>query len=207
MIICVGGQKGGSGKSCISQNLSIGLAKKNKDILLIDADPQRTSADWAEERDDVDHIKFQATSGDITDITLALADKFDHIIIDCGGRDTKELRSAMIVADIILVPLRPKRRDLKTLDYISDLIEKSQITNKDLIARSVITQAPTLPSQYQRIFDAKQVSNDFGLKPLQSVVFQRNVFDDAEEEGLSVFEASDEKAQNEILNILEELNL
>lgn len=176
--------------------------------MLIDADPQRTSADWAEERalqKKVTPIKFQAMSGDISDTARALSHSYDHIVIDCGGRDTKELRSAMIIADIFLVPLRPKRRDLKTLDYVSNLVDQSRIANRAMVALAVITQAPTLPSQLQRILDAKSVSASFGLSPLKSVIYTRNVYDDCEEAGLSVFEADDDKAKEEMAAVLTEM--
>jgi chromosome partitioning protein len=208
MILTVGGQKGGSGKSCMAQNLSVALAQNGQSVMLIDADPQRTSADWAEERalqKNATGLKFQAMSGDISDTTLALSKAYDHIVIDCGGRDTKELRSAMIIADVFLVPLRPKRRDLKTLDYVSNLVDQSRIANRSMTALAVVTQAPTLPNQAQRILDAKSVASSFGLPPLQSVIYTRNVYDDCEEAGLSVFEAEDEKAKEEVTAVLQEI--
>ena len=208
MILTVGGQKGGSGKSCLAQNLCVALAQGGQSVMLIDADPQRTSADWAEERalqKNVISLKFQAMSGDISDTALALSKAYDHIVIDCGGRDTKELRSAMIIANVFLVPLRPKRRDLKTLDYVSNLVDQSRIANRGMTALAVITQAPTLPSQAQRIWDAKSVASSFGLPALQSVIYTRNVYDDCEEAGLSVFEADDDKAKEEVSAVLKEI--
>ncbi|OTG87931.1 AAA family ATPase, partial [Acinetobacter sp. ANC 3832] len=50
MIILIGGEKGGSGKSCLAQNLAVYLQQKNHDILLLDADPQGTTTDWVKER-------------------------------------------------------------------------------------------------------------------------------------------------------------
>ncbi len=35
MIILLGGEKGGSGKSCIAQNLAVYLKTKGKDVLLL----------------------------------------------------------------------------------------------------------------------------------------------------------------------------
>jgi chromosome partitioning protein len=200
MIITCGGQKGGSGKSCLAQNLAVALANAGKPVMLIDADPQKTSSDWADERAKTEavQIEHQAMSGDISKTVLTLAGTGRYLVIDCGGRDTKELRSAMIASDLLLVPVRPKRRDLKTLDYVSDLVEKSRIANPYLVARSVISQAPTLPSQVQRILDAKAVCESFDLPALPAVIFTRNVYDDAEEAGLSVFESDDEKARAEI---------
>ncbi len=52
MIILVGGEKGGSGKSCLAQNLAVYLQQQNRDILLLDADPQGTTTDWVKERDE-----------------------------------------------------------------------------------------------------------------------------------------------------------
>lgn len=207
MIITLGGQKGGSGKSCLAQNLSVAMAKAGYPILLIDADPQKTSSDWADERETTDapKIDYQAMSGDISKMALTLSDSGKVVIIDCGGRDTRELRSAMVVSDIIIVPTRPKRRDLKTLDYVADLVEKSRITNPELIARAVISQAPTLPSQIQRILDAKAVAEQFELPALDTIVYTRNVYDDAEESGLSVYEANDDKAKAEIDNVMREI--
>lgn len=201
MIIAVGGQKGGSGKSCLAQNLAVAMVRGGEQVMLIDADPQKTSADWAEQRRenaDVVGVDCQAMTGDISKAVLALAETGRTLIIDCGGRDSKELRSALVIADLALLPIRPKRRDLRTLDYVADLVEKSRLVNPDLVARVVISQAPTLPSQVQRILDSKAVAEQFGLPALEPVIFNRNAFDDAEEAGLSVFEASDEKAIAEI---------
>ena len=51
MIILIGGEKGGSGKSCLAQNIAVYLQNKDRDILLLDADPQGTTTDWVKERE------------------------------------------------------------------------------------------------------------------------------------------------------------
>ena len=57
MIILVGGEKGGAGKSCLAQNLAVYLQTKNRDVLLLDADPQGTTTDWIKERDENEDLK------------------------------------------------------------------------------------------------------------------------------------------------------
>ncbi|XEI33115.1 hypothetical protein NMD14_01070 [Aeromonas veronii] len=51
----------------------------------------------------------------------------------------------MAVATHALIPLRPKRRNLKTLPHMEDLINASKIVNPTLNAAVVLTQSPALP--------------------------------------------------------------
>ena len=164
MIILVGGEKGGSGKSCLAQNLAVYLQANNRDILLLDADPQGTTTDWIKERDENDEVKsipsVQA-AGNIRQILMDLSKRYQDIIIDAGGQDSEALRSAMTIATHMLLPFRPKRRDLKTLVHVEKLIRLAKAVNPDLYPRAVITQCPTLPSPAQRILDAKEACESF----------------------------------------------
>ena len=75
-----------------------------------------------------------------------------------------------------------------------------------MIVRTVISQAPTLPSQITRILDAKDACTSFGLKALNAIVYNRNVYDDADESGSSVIElGTDPKASDEIKQLATEL--
>jgi chromosome partitioning protein len=50
MIILVGGEKRGSGKSCLAQNLAVYFARNKKAIvLMVDCDPQKTTSDWIQQ--------------------------------------------------------------------------------------------------------------------------------------------------------------
>lgn len=210
MIILIGGEKGGSGKSCLAQNLAAFLKlKQGRDVLLLDADPQGTTTDWVQERTasgQAAEIPSVQASGNIRAILLDLAKRYEVIVIDAGGQDSEALRSAMTVATHILIPFRPKRRDLKTLEHAEELVRMAIAINPGLQVRAVITQCPTLPSQLQRINDAKNACRSYGIEPLQAVTYHRNVYDDTDEGGLSVLETDvDGKAQDEIIAIATEL--
>ena len=208
MIILVGGEKGGAGKSCLAQNLAVYLQEKNRDILLLDADPQGTTTDWIKERDeneDLKNIPSVQASGNIRQVLKDLSKRYEDIIIDAGGQDSEALRSAMTIATHMLLPFRPKRRDLKTLDHMEQVLKLARAVNPYFNARAIITQCPTLPSQVQRILDAKEACVSFGIKALDQITTNRNVYDDADENGLSVFEVtSDPKAKAEIEGIAQE---
>lgn len=210
MILLVGGEKGGSGKSCLAQNLAVYLAKyKELDILLLDADPQETTTDWVHQRNEnteLPKIHSVQASGNIRDTLKDLETRYDAVVVDAGGQDSEALRSAMTVATFMLIPFRPKRRDLKTLPHMEKLLKLAIAINPDLTARAVITQCHSLPSQAQRIVDAKEACRSFAIDPLESIIYTRNIYDDADEGGLSVLDTrNDEKAKAEIIAIAQEL--
>ena len=206
MILLVGGEKGGSGKSCLAQNMAVYLQHQKKDVLLLDADPQGTTTDWAKEREENEklaNLPCVQASGNIRQILKDLVNRYQVVVVDAGGQDSEALRSAMTVATHMLLPFRPKRRDLKTLLNVSQLVKLAKAVNPDMHVRAVITQCPTLPSQVQRILDVKDACQSFGIDPLQSITCNRNVYDDADENGSSVLEVeTDFKAKEEIESLV-----
>lgn len=210
MIVLVGGEKGGSGKSCLAQNIAVYLrTEKQKSVLMVDCDPQRTTSDWVQERNsnaDLPNINCVQLYGKIRNELVSLSTHYDYVIIDCGGQDNLALRSSMAVADHILIPLRPKRRDLKTVPHMEDILSTCKMVNPKMNAAFVITQCPSLPSLASRILEAKEVCRSFDVPVLNSVTFSRNMYDDSEEYGKSVMESEPKgKAAIEIRSIIEEL--
>ena len=161
MIVLVGGEKGGSGKSCLAQNLAVYFRTHyNGEVLLVDCDPQRTTSDWIQERKDntdLPSINCVQLYGNIREDLLSLKTRYDFVVVDCGGQDNRALRSSMSVASHALIPLRPKRRDLKTLPHMEDIITTCKMVNPTLNAAVVMTQCPSLPNQAKRILEAKEV--------------------------------------------------
>ena len=100
MIVLIGSQKGGCGKSTIAINIAAYLAKHNKDIVLVDADPQQSSANWVKDRDETNLPKVHCVQryGDIKNTLKDLDSRYDYVIVDVAGHDSKELRTAMLTA-------------------------------------------------------------------------------------------------------------
>ncbi|MQU56048.1 AAA family ATPase, partial [Pseudomonas sp. FSL R10-1339] len=51
MIVVVGCNKGGAGKTTTCVNLAVALARRGSDVCLVDADPQRSASKWYAERE------------------------------------------------------------------------------------------------------------------------------------------------------------
>lgn len=210
MMILVGGEKGGSGKSCLAQNLAVYFARdKEAIVLMVDCDPQRTTSDWIQARNSdpsLSSINCIQLYGKIRNDLLSLKEHYDYVIVDCGGQDNLALRAAMSVAEHAIIPLRPKRRDLKTVEHMEDMLSTCKMVNPKLMASFVITQCPSLPNQAVRILEAKDVCRSYGINVLDHVTFNRNIYDDSEELGSSVLENDPKgKAAQEIIAIAEEI--
>lgn len=210
-IIVVGGTKGGPGKSTIAQQLAGALVlKKDKKTHLSDIDLQMTTTSWAEERranDDLALIPCEFVQENIVKHINSVSRRCDYVVIDAGGFDAEIQRQAMQLADIILLPFRPKRRDLKSLRNIDPVLDEVRATNPKARILAVMNQCPSLPNQAQRIINSKGIIESFGIEPVPVNLYTRNVYDDAEESGRTIFEMTgserDQKAEVEVEELVD----
>jgi chromosome partitioning protein len=208
MIIVVGSEKGGPGKSTIVTNLSVELARQGKDVVIVDADKQRSAARWHADRVDAGHEPVVAAVEKLGNIYSTLRDldaRYDVVVVDVAGQDSREMRTAMTAAHQMIVVVRPSQLDLDTLPHMSELIEEAVDLNPELRVRGLITQAPTNPNGTERT-DAGEYLSDYPLiAPLETVVYERKAYRDVIGEGLSVVEWTNPKARAEIQELAGEV--
>ncbi|ELP1754256.1 plasmid stability protein, partial [Escherichia coli] len=146
-------------------------------------------------------IPFAYVQDDIIKHLKSLQGRAEFVVVDAGGFDSEIQRQAMLMADVIIIPLRPKRRDLKSLRDIDPIIDNVRNVNDKVKVRAVMNQCPALPSQVSRILAAKEIVETFGIESAPVNLYNRNVYDDAEESGRSIFEMTgserDKKAEAE----------
>jgi len=207
MIILIGGEKGGTGKSTVATNLAVGFLQLKLDVMLLDADPQATAAKWVERRNEknLPIVHSSQKTGDVFRTAKDLAERYDAVIIDAGGRDSKELRTAMVAADLMYIPIKASQADLETLPKVNELIALAKGMNPGLVAKIILSMAPTNPV-ITEVADAKELFTDFDQFGLSAVVIrERKPFRDALLEGKSVLELSDQKAKAEINALIAEI--
>ncbi|EFN7708699.1 plasmid stability protein, partial [Escherichia coli] len=148
-IFVVGGTKGGPGKSTVAQQIAVCLkVKKKKKVYITDIDIQRTTTSWCEDRrqnEDLELIPFAYVQDDIIKHLKSLQGRAEFVVVDAGGFDSEIQRQAMLMADVIIIPLRPKRRDLKSLRDIDPIIDNVRNVNDKVKVRAVMNQCPALP--------------------------------------------------------------
>jgi chromosome partitioning protein len=211
MILLIGGEKGGPGKTTLATNLAAMRTKATGDLLLIDTDKQLTASFWCSTREDNNILpriaSVQKFDKSVRTEALSLNRKYQDIIIDAGGRDSPELRGSLLVADKAIFPLRPSQFDLWTLGRINTLVDTALDINEKLQAYVVLNQASTNPS-VKETEEAKGFIYEFpNLKLLNIVISERIVFRRAAIAGMSVVEykPEDSKATEEIQNFYEEI--
>lgn len=209
MIILIGGEKGGTGKTTLATNFAATCALKGEDILLVDTDPQKTASFWSLTRDEK-NISPRVTTiqkfDNVKQEILALKNKFDHIIIDAGGRDSLELRTALLVADKAFFPLRASQFDLWTLAKINNHVSDAKAINENLRAFVLINQSSPNPS-VKESEEASVYLEDFDeLSALKTNIAERIAYRKAAIQGSCVQELDpeDKKASAEILSFYEE---
>lgn len=201
-------EKGGAGKSSLAQSLAVYFLRQGKEVLLIDADPQRTTTEWAQEREEgaLPPISCVEMGGNIRLSLEAMRERYAEVVVDCGGADSRAMRSALSVANVAILPFRPKRRDLKVAPGMAEVIETARALNPALHVVSVITQAPTHPNQHYRIASAQELLAGLGLSPISNFTRNLNAWDDAEESGCSVLEyPEDRKAAEDAVRVFDEI--
>jgi chromosome partitioning protein len=204
MILLIGGEKGGTGKTTIVTNLAAIRHAQTRDVLLVDTDRQGSASAWASVRDEnkaVERIssvqKFGPTIGNEI---RALSEKYRDIFIDAGGQNSPELRASMIAADKMYIPIQAGQFDVWTLGLMDQLVSQVKLLNSKLQVKVIINRASTNPSTTE-IEDVFQVMAEFeNLSISPAVLKERVAYRKAAKEGLSVAELlkQDSKAADEV---------
>lgn len=207
MIILIGSRKGGCGKSTISTNIAVALAVRGCDVVLVDADRQGTSSNWSGDRDEdnsnLPKVNCIQKFENIKETLIDLNTRYEYVVVDAAGRDSKELRTGLLAADIVIVPLKPSTPDVDTLPKMQEIISEAKDYNEKLKAFALITMGPTNPIISEIRETQLCIANFADLNLLDFVISDRKVYRDAISEGKGVVEMdndsqSNKKAEDEI---------
>lgn len=207
MIVALLNQKGGVGKTTLALHLAGEWARRGDRVTLVDADPQGSALDWSEQRAREGLPRLFGSIGLARD-TLhreapELASNVDHLVIDGPPRVAGLMRSALLAADIVLIPVQPSPFDGWASAEILRLIEEARIFRPQLVVRFVLNRSAA------RTIIARKTSEalaDQDPPVLRSLVGQRVVFATAAQLGRLAFEIDHHSlAANEITALATEI--
>ncbi|WP_415393258.1 ParA family partition ATPase [Paracoccus sp. SJTW-4] len=130
-IITVAQQKGGSGKTTLTVNLAVALRRRGLSVAVLDTDPQGSLGRWFMERLDRqgedEGLEFTTSSAwGASYESEKLKKRFDVVLIDTPPKIESDLRPALRVADLVLVPVASSQVDLWATEGVLDLASRER---------------------------------------------------------------------------------
>ena len=169
--IAIVSQKGGAGKTTLAVNLAAEAARSCVS-LIIDTDPQATASRWGQWRGGGDPEVVDCGAPSLLAGKLAKAAELgaDLAVIDTPPHADAMARQAARLADLLLIPCRPRAFDLAAIEATAELVRSSRKP------AFVVFNAgpPRAPHIYREA--ANLIGGEFGLQIAPVVLPERAAF-------------------------------
>lgn len=196
-------QKGGVGKSTLCQNVAECLSRLGQKVLLIDADKQGTSSDWASLRSEGRFTVVSMARENMALDAMKLATDYDFTLIDGPPHADAISRSCIVASDLVAVPIEPGGASRWSSNLTVRQLTEAQQFKPSLKCGFVVTRKITGTVLGR---DARSMAADAGIPIFQTEIEQRVVYAEALTMGKTVFEwGSNSAAVREIQALTHEL--
>jgi chromosome partitioning protein len=172
MIVAVGNQKGGVGKTMLAGNLAAAWARQRRRVALVGSDPQASAADWLTDEAEIEAIRHPGPG--LPALLELLVPRYDVVIVDTPPGLSRPLREAILAADIFVIPLPPSPYDVRA---VRATLELAKVLRGDaLTVRLVLNRlcAGTVLAQ-----TAREGVAGYGVRVLRAATGERIALEEA----------------------------
>ncbi len=189
-------RKGGAGKTTLAIHFAVMAQQAGQRVLLVDLDPQRSSAGWWRARDADTPQLVETEPGKLQSILdAARADGVDLVVLDTRPSVKADAVQVAMLSDVIVVPTRPAILDLRAILETLNIVKGSRKAHVVLNA----CPAPRGTVEAPAAIEARQALKAFGVPVAPTTIAQRAAFSHALVGGLAATEAEPRgKAADEI---------
>ena len=186
-------QKGGTGKTTISLHLAVDAQQAGQTTVVVDLDPQASSAGWKDSRKADAPVVIAVPASRLPQaIQAAQSGGADLVVIDTAPHSGDVALAAAEAADLVLIPCRPGILDLRAIGTTARVVK--------LAGKPAYVVLNTIPPRALNVLaDATAAVAVHGLEVAPIALQQRAAFAHALTAGLTAQEFErDGKAAEEI---------
>lgn len=122
--IAIVSQKGGSGKTTLSLHLAVAAQQAGRSAVVIDLDPQASSAGWKDSRASEEPVVVSVPATRLPQaLEAAKNGGADLAIIDTAPHSGEVALAAAEAADLVLIPSRPGILDLRAIGTTARVVK------------------------------------------------------------------------------------
>ena len=202
-IIALLNEKGGTGKSTLSQNIAACLHRQGRRVILVDADPQGTTRDWRSASPENANLP-NVIALDRPEMLPSLKSiDADIAIIDTPAKAEKMTASVIRFADSALIVIQPSGADIWASAAAVRLIQQKIDVGGKIIAAFLANRVSGATNLSREVLSGQW--NEYGIEQLETTIGNRVAFAQALTDGLSIYDTTDRAGRAEIDLLVGEL--
>lgn len=223
-ILTIANEKGGVGKTTTAVELALQAQAAGHKVVVVDTDHQQSCIKFKMRREqlsgDLPKLRVIPLVGKSVGVQIReLASEFDLVIVDAGGRDSQEMRLALLTSHLVIIPSSAKSMETDGFNKMAALINEVRLQNPDLKAlvlptrlgaSSASADRGTITEELAKPIDPtvpEDLISDVLPEVMHANTVWRVAYDKAYTWGRSVVEMEnrDPKAVSEVVGIYQEV--
>jgi cellulose biosynthesis protein BcsQ len=196
-VFVVTSPKQDSGKSTLAMNLTEYLRLQSR-TLYIDTDDDKQNFEWvALHRTGFgfEHISLKDHPDELMRRVEQVKTQYDDIVIDIAGHDNYALRSVLMRADKLIIPMSAEAEEQEMYTEMLQLAISVAQFNTQLKVYGILMRVPQQIEISQIEANQNLLKGIPGAHSLNTIIYEDEAFDDAKNLGCSIWEHSPAQGQ------------